>query len=711
MKPRHTFAFILLLPVFIQLLSGCSTQNALRTADQAALDIVQAGEFDTGKMWTFENPPIEYFTKTYGFTPSSDWFEHARLATVRIPGCTASFVSEDGLIVTNHHCAEGSVSKVNRDGENLLETGFYARTREEERRIPDYRAEVLALIRDVTAEVRQAYDSGTSDAEKTERRKQIVADIEKRLKDSTGLVCNVVSLYSGDRYSLYGYKRYDDVRLAFAPENSIGFFGGDYDNFTYPRYNLDVAFYRVYDDSGKPLKSEKYFRWSAHGASEGEAVFVVGNPGRTSRLRTIAQLEYNRDVVYPYNLGVRENLVKIYTRYLEQHPEKKVKLLPRLLGLTNSQKVFTGELNGLRDPNLMARKRKYEGSFVSAVLADPKLRPRYHSVWDEIASIQKKKAAIYAENSALTFRGTGRSRLFSIASDLVDYARQMQMPEGKRESKYKGTDLEKTKSSIFPTEFDPGLDKAILAYQLRSMQSMLRDEDATLNILLAGRSPEETAEELTTSCLINSKEKVDSLVSGPPDGILASTDPFITFVMATEKRSKELRAKNQELTAQEDARAQLLGKAIYDLRGPSVPPDATFTLRINDGVVKGFEYNGTIAPAFTTFYGLYDRYYSFNKKQPWSLPEAWKNPPPSFDLTTPFDFVTTNDIIGGNSGSPILNKNLEIVGIAFDGNMESLPGDFIYSEEKNRCVGVHSSAIIEALGKIYKADRIVKELK
>jgi len=695
------------------LLQGCTTTQVTMPdrSGTNGLDTVKAGLFDTGKMWTFDYPPTDYFARTYNFTPDAAWFERARLSALRVPGCSASFVSEDGLVFTNHHCARGAVDAVNRAGENLPETGFYAPTLAEERKVPGYYADQLVLIEDVTAEIQEAFDRGTTDDERIANRTQAIAALEQRYKKSTGLNCNVVTFYNAAKFSLYGYKRYTDVRLVFAPETMMGYFGGDPDNFTYPRYDLDISFFRVYDDNGQPLKASNYFRWSLGGASENEPVFVIGNPGQTNRLYTVAQLEYQRDLLYPTNFFLLDNLVRIYTEYLAKHPDKKLKYQTRLFGASNSQKLYIGRLTGLSDPVLMAKKRDFERTLKGAVAAKPALHATYSLVWNEIEKLQSEKRTIYPEMNALTMKGLGRSQYFGLASDLVDAALQMKLPEAQRARQYKGEALDSLKRRMYPTDLEPELEREFLTLQLTVMASSLGKSNISLNALLQGRTPKQAAGALLQETMISDKEKVTALLNGPPDAILNSTDPFISFVATTVDRARDLRTQYTEMNAREQARVQRLGKAMFDIYGTSIPPDATFTLRIADGVVKGMPYNGTIAPHFTTFYGLYDRYYSFGKEAPWNLPERWLNPPASFAMSTPFNFSSTNDIIGGNSGSSIINKSLEVVGIAFDGNIESLPNHVIYSEDRMRCVGVHSSGILEALEDIYKADRIVKELK
>lgn len=695
------------------LLHGCATTQVTvpERSGFRGLDTVKAGLFDTGKMWTFDFPPSDYFARTYQFKPDAAWFERARLSALRVPGCSASFVSEDGLVFTNHHCARGAVDAVNRPGENLPATGFFAATVADERKVPGYYADQLVLIEDVTEEIQKAFDRGTTDDERIANRTQAITALEQRYRKSTGLNCSVVTLYNAAKFSLYGYKRYTDVRLVFAPETMLGYFGGDPDNFTYPRYDLDISFFRVYDDNGQPLKTSNYFKWSVAGAAENEPVFVIGNPGQTNRLYTVAQLEYQRDVSYPTNFFLLDNLVRIYGQFIEKHPDKKLKYQTRLFGASNSQKLYIGRLSGLNDPMLMAKKIDFERTLKAAVAAKPRLHAAYSGVWSDIEQIQTEKRAVFAEMNALTMKGLARSQYFGLASDLVDAALQLKLPEEQRGMQYKGGALDSVKRRIYPADLEPELEREFLTLQLTVMSSALQGKNRAFTALLKGRTPAQAADALMRETILTDKEKVLALLNGNPDVILASADPIISFVAGTAPRAKDLRTRYTEMNAREQARVQMLGKAMFDVYGTSIPPDATFTLRIADGVVKGMPYNGTVAPSFTTFYGLYDRYYSFGKQDPWNLPERWVNPPASFNKSTPFNFSSTNDIIGGNSGSAIINKSLEVVGIAFDGNIESLPNHVIYSEDTMRCVGVHSSGILEALEDIYKADRIVKELR
>ena len=707
-----------LIVIILFLIAGCATSRQLQNNNSIQpdyswlnLDTVKAGKFDTGRMWTFDYPPVKYFEETYNFKPSEEWLKDVRLSALRFATyCSASFVSSDGLIMTNDHCARESVTDVSSDSENLSKNGFWAKTLENERPVPGLFVDQLVLIKDVTNEIQEEIAQGKTEEEKELNKEKAIAEIEKRESDSTGLEISVVPLYNGGRYSLYGYKRYNDVRLVFAPESELGFFGGDYDNFTYPRYDLDCSFFRVYDN-GKPLNTKHYFKWSANGAKDSEPVFVIGNPGSTNRLNTVSQLEYLRDITYPRMVDLLDELVNVYSKLIVENPDRENELRDQLLKYTNSQKAYEGMLKGLRDPILMQKKKDFEEKFKTAVKLNPKLNVLYGNLWKEISENRNDLRKIADEQFALEMNPVETSEYFTIAQEMVELAQQLKLPEDQRYYYYRGDELDTTVNEIFPEGFDYAENKQLLKEQLQLMVKYLGRDNKYVKDLIDDRSINEATDYLMSHSSLTSEEMIKELVNKGADAILDSEDPFITFIIKSENRRKILQQEASQLETQNDWLSGELGKALYDVYGTSIPPDATFTLRISDGIVKGFPYNGTIAPPITTFYGLYNRYYSFNKKSPWSLPKRWQNPPKDFDLSTPFNFVATNDIIGGNSGSPVINEKGEIVGLAFDGNIQSLPGSFIFSTEENRMVAVHSEGIIEALKDIYKANRLVDELQ
>jgi hypothetical protein len=699
--------------------AGCSSapeaQKTLTEENQnytwLNTDTIKAGRFDTGKMWTFEYAPVDYFGEEYNFTPTQEWLDKARMAALKFATwCSASFVSEDGLIMTNNHCARETITDVSKPGENLQENGFYAITLEEERKIPDLFVEQLVRIEDVTSEMQSAVDKA-DDLDKGRTEKLKMMEIEKREASSSGLRTQVTKLYNGGKYSLYYYKRYNDVRLVFTPESQLGYFGGDPDNFTYPRYNLDCTFYRVYDENGKPLKTEHYFKWSKGGAIEGEPVFVVGNPGRTNRLSTVAQLEYMRDILYPRTLDMIDGLVAIYQDLLKSNPADEEELQNKLMSYQNSQKAYGGMLAGLRDPVLMAKKRDFERSFKSKVQQDPELSNKYGGLWDKIAEVRNEMRSFDKELYAYQRHPLSTPEYFFIAEDIIDLAEELERPAAERNDELANRGIDSVVSEIYPEDINKEMQRQMLKSFVEKIYNNLGSDNPLVQKFTGGRRGEEAVNYVLNNSHLTSKEKTIALVKKGSDAVLNSDDPFIYFLQNSNQRRAELQSRSGKLTQVESAYSQSLGRALFEVYGTSIPPDATFTLRISDGVVQGFPYNGTIAPPVTTFYGLYDRYYSFKKEFPWNLPEKWKTPPAEFDMHTPFNFISTNDIIGGNSGSPIINKDGEIVGLAFDGNIQSLPGNFIFTTEENRTVAVHSEGMVEAIQDMYKATGLSEELR
>ena len=664
---------------------------------------VEPGRFDTGKMWTFENAPLDYFQREYGFTPSPAWLAHARLAALRLPNCTASFVSGSGLVMSNHHCARESASAVSKPGEDLLTKGFYAEKPQDERRVPDLYVDQLVLLRDVTSEVTSGETPGLPPDQQMGARERTIEQLEQRLSDSTHLRCDVTTLYYGGRYSLYCYRRYTDVRLVFVPEKAIGYFGGDPDNFTYPRYDLDVSFFRVYDDQQKPLKPQDFFAWSDSGAKEGDPVFVIGNPGSTSRLRTVAQLVHRRDEQYPFVVRMLESRGRILADYMTRHPDTREKHINEYFEIQNSLKSFSGELEGLRDPELMGRKVAFERKFRAAVMAKPELASQYGKLWDEIADLRGQIAKLTPTINALNQGGLLRSQTLATALSLVRYAQAVSGPMPPPDSA-----LREIRDDVAKANIDPALDGQILAAQLEDAVHLVGD-DPWLKEALGGKSPRDAAQAIVAGSIIPDSAKRVALLSQPGQ-IMTSDDPALKLVRDLLPRMRPILQQYRGLQQQEEAKTGELARALFEVYGPTVPPDATFTLRLADGVVKGYEYNGTTAPYYTTFYGLYDRHESNPNNEAFALPPRWASPPAGFDLGTPLDMVMTNDIIGGNSGSPVIDKSGKLVGLIFDGNIESLPGDFIYTDVTARAVAVHEAAIRGALRTVYRAKRIADEL-
>lgn len=671
------------------------------------LDTVKAGKWDMGKMWTFEKPPVDYFAETYNFRPSEEWFTKVRKAALRFGGgCSASFISEDGLIMTNHHCARNIVYKGQKDGEDFLRDGFYAGSDANERRIPDLFVEQLVYIEDITDKLNEALLTAKTGEEKIEIKKAKSEELIREAEEKNpGLEFQVVPLYNGGRNSLYGYKKYNDVRLVFAPDLRTAKLGGDYDNFTYPRYGLDCMFFRAYED-GKPVKTDDWFAWSEKGAEEGEATFVIGNPGSTSRINTIAQMEFERDYL---NLPVVEWLSELYKIIEDQvlnGNTENYKLIAELYSIGNGLKVYDGIYKGLQDQYLLARKKDFEKKFKAAVMADPALKNKYGHIWDEVAEGREKLKPIARELFGYNFNRRYSPELMRVASTLVTIA------ETKKQSpdKYSEAKLDSIAATLFPASLDKETQLRYLQVQVNLIIRNLSSNTELMQMMFGGKTGKEALDHLLANTKLTDKAFRNKLLKGSADDVLKSDDPLIKFILTAKKKLMEYGKINKDVLARDQVNNALLGEALFKVYGESIPPDATFTLRINDGVVKGYNYNGTTAPVKTTFYGVLDRYYSFNKRFPFNLPKIWENLPKEFDLSTPLNFITTNDIIGGNSGSPMINKEGKIVGLVFDGNIESLTADFIYTDEANRAIAVHSQGMIEAISDLYGAKALAQEI-
>lgn len=674
-------------------------------------DTVKAQKFDMGKMWTFENPPLDYFEETYNFRPSKEWLDKVQKSALKFGGgCSASFISEDGLIMTNHHCIRGLLRDLSTDEMDLLKYKFFAESQDQELKIPGLFVDQLLIIEDVTEEIKSVMAKVASESEKVSERNKKIAEIKDRSSQQhPELNFTVTSLYYGGKYSLYGYKRYNDIRLVFAPELIVSKLGGDYDNFTYPRYGFDCAFLRAYEND-KPIKTEYYFNWSTEPIYEDQPVFVVGNPGSTNRLFTVAQLEFLRDYRFGLQTPMRKELYQIYSELVEESNAEDMKLVATLFNVGNGLKVFESTYNALKDPFFMARKKDFEKNFSHDIYCDPDLTIKYGSIWKKIEDNRKEASKYAKEIFALTISPSYSPRYLLMARDLVNLAEQLKLDEDKRGENFRGEKLDKYIENIFPSNFDKNLEDKKLLLQMNVLLSNLPKSDKSLQILTDGKKGTAAVNNLLAKSEITTREKVIALAKSDPDQILASDDPFIKFVLSSRERLREMETKNKELEDADVINNQLLGEALYEVYGDAIPPDATGTLRISDGIIKGYEYNGTRAPYKTTFYGSLDRFYSFDKKFPFNLPEYWESLPEEFDLSVPLNFASTCDIIGGNSGSPVLNTNAEVVGLAFDGNMESHSGRYIYTTEANRTVSVSAEGMIEAIRNLYKVDRLYQEI-
>jgi hypothetical protein len=665
---------------------------------------------ETGKMWTFDVPPLEYWARRYNFRPSQAWLEHARLSSVRIPGCTASFVSADGLMMSNHHCARGCVQQVTRQGEDLLTNGFVAATQAEERACQGFTVDQLAEITDVTAQVNDAVPAGATADRAAALRDSATQAITDRCDAAAPKThCEVITMYRGGQYKLYRFRRWTETKLVFVPETQAASFGGDPDNFTYPRHDLDMSLLRVYED-GQPVRPEHYYRWSANGSREGELLFVVGNPGNTSRLQTIAQLEYLRDVQYPATLFSLNSQIAILLQMARESPERAAALRNNVFYLQNSQKAYLGYQSGVQDSRLLDRKRAWERDFRGRVAANPELRRQYGAAWDNIARITREQAALDARRRFYNFNTLG-SRLMSYAGQLTRLPVESPKPDTARLPAYRDANRANLERNInSPAPLDTTLEIRLLTAWFGEMARALPATDPVRRQALGTRSPEDAARAMVAANQLGTADQRRALLQGGATAVAASTDPFVRLARVIDPLSRPILTRVTALANEESQNDELVARALLAVFGNSVAPDATFSLRISDGEVRRYPSNGTFAAPYTTFAGLYDRSWGFGGESPWDLTPRWQAARERLNLATPFNAVSTNDITGGNSGSPIINRDGEIVGLIFDGNIESLPLDFIFLETTGRSVWVDSRGIVEALRHVYDAGALADEL-
>jgi hypothetical protein len=658
-------------------------------------------------MWTFNNFPSHTVGTKYGFAPSQGWLDHVRLSSLRIAeGCSASFISPRGLVMTNHHCVLECVQQLSTAGENLVQNGFTAPTAAEERKCPVFELDQLLEIRDVTAAVHGAIAGKTGAAAATAlHAKQ--AELEKSCGSDPATLCQVVSLYQGGVYDLYHFKKYTDVRLVFAPEMSVAQFGGDPDNFNFPRFDFDIGLVRVYED-GHPISSPNYLKWSASGSKDGELVFVSGNPGGTSRQLTVSQLAFERDTALPSMIPAVSERRGLLERFLTESPERAREGEEPLFFVENTYKVLFGREQALLDPEFFGTKVGEEQSLRRAVDANPRLAA-YRSAWDEIAKIQKVRANDFdAQFATGLFRN---STLLSDAITLVRSAGQRKLPNGERLPQYTDQALARIQRNLAaPVPVFKDLEALELRWIFSEARRQLGVGDPLVVKMLGKESPEQLADRLVSGTELDQAGVREQLYNGGESAIEASTDPMIVLARGIEPDLLALVKQTQsEIDAPTRAAAERIAKARFAIYGSSIYPDATFTPRVSYGVVKGFaDARGQMVQPYTTIGGLFKR---ATGAAPFNLPRSWLDAESSLNPDTPMNLCTTNDIIGGNSGSPMINKDGEVVGLIFDGNIFSIGGDYGYDAAKNRAVAVDSRALLEGLGKVYHLTRIVEEIQ
>ncbi|HSQ35440.1 MAG TPA: S46 family peptidase [Candidatus Binatia bacterium] len=660
-------------------------------------------------MWTLDNPPLKQLKEKYGFEPTAVWLEHIRLSSVRVgDGGSGSFVSPNGLVLTNHHVALGQLQKVSTPQKNYVADGFYAATAAEELPCPDLELNVLISMENVTAKVLAAVKKGMDPVKALEAKKAAIAAIESQSLKKTGLRSDVVTLYQGGEYWLYSYKKYTEVKLVFAPEQQAAFYGGDPDNFTYPRHDLDMALFRAYE-KGKPARVTHYLKWSAKGAAEGELVFVPGHPGSTNRLMTLAQLQFQREFSYPLRIKSMKRMLAVAKQYAANGPEQARQAAGMIFGIENGLKVSSGEYDGLKAAGIMEKKATQEAEFRKLINESPKWKTEYADAWDTIAAaIEKQKPRI----KDMSFRRAPGMRLGNIALQIVQYVAEIRKPDGKRLDGYHTSQLESLRFRLLsPAPVYPGMEEVMAVDSMKQMLEELGPDDPYVKACLDGKTPDEAAKALLAGTKLADPAVRKALVDGGEATVAKSDDSLIVLARKLDPMVREMRKwleDNIESIAK--PAGEKIGQARFAVYGKNAYPDATFTLRLSYGAVKGYAMNGTVAPYKTTFYGLYDRAASFDNKFPFHLPKRVADAKDKLDLATPLNFVCSGDIIGGNSGSPVINAAGEVVGLVFDGNIESFIGRFFYDDTANRTVSVHSAAMIEAMQKIYGAEKLVQEI-
>lgn len=673
-----------------------------------AAAVVAIGASAAEGMWTPDNLPLKELKEKYKFAPDAHWAEHAQRAALRLAGgCSGSFVSPTGLVLTNHHCARSCVQQLSTAEKNFVKAGFYAKDEQAEIKCPEIELNRLDTITHVTDRVRKATD-GKSGEEYSKAEKAVKSDIEKECvgSDKETTRCDVVDLYHGGVYDLYKYHRYQDVRLVFAPEEAIAFFGGDPDNFNFPRYDLDMAVLRAYEGD-KPAKVADYFPFSKNGAEENEMTVTVGNPGGTDRQLTVAELESTRDVdLIPrlFDLSERRG---IFTQFRSESAENARVAQNDLFGVENSYKALKGRLEALQDPQVFELKRKQEADLRSYVDADPARKAKYGAAWDNIA-----KAMATYRNLETPFKYTnlGGTKYFTYARTLVRAAAERQKPNAERLREFTESKLPSMTQSLFSTApVYPQFEKVKFAYALSKMREHLGTDDAFVKQVLGKESPEALSARMVDATKLGDPAVRKALWEGGAEAIAKSDDPFIKLAVQIDPETRRLRKQMEdEVDSVIDKNSELIAAARFEKYGTSVYPDATFTQRFSFGEVKGWDEKGKWVKPFTEIAGAFARATGFD---PFALPQSWLDAQKALNGKQRFNFVTTNDIIGGNSGSPMINAKGEVVGLVFDGNIHSLGGDYWFDEKLNRTVAVHSGGILEVLHKVYRAERLTKELE
>ncbi|MCL1908814.1 MAG: S46 family peptidase [Holophagaceae bacterium] len=661
-------------------------------------------------MWTFNNIPVAKLIEKYGWAPDQAWLDHVRMSSLRFPGGSGSFVSKDGLVLTNHHVGHNFIQAVSKDAD-YVKDGFVAATREQEIKVPGLRLVMLNETINITDEVEKAVPEGANESVATAARQAAIASTLQAYGLKSGLQCEVITLFQGGEYWIYGYKTFQDVRLVACPEYQIAAFGKDDDNFTWPRHDLDFALFRVYEDD-KPYQPQHHLKWSAEGTKNGGLTFVSGHPGSTSRLFTVAQMEYNRDVYYPQVLSMLETNVARLREIARSGPEGERQVSAQLMGMENSLKALTGYYKGLLDVEQMAKVRTTEEELIAKVKADPKLAALAGDSWDKIAKAVKDRDSFNKENQYINL---GSAPTLFLAVNYIRSLKEAARPVEDRMQGYKSdSELAAIKDAFVkgPQE-DPAKEVSPFAEYLASTQKELGEQHPFVATILEGKSAEDVAKQALGGTEFQNESTRNSLVDGGLVALSASKDPLVALACRIEPYMSNFRRLSLSVGSIISDNAARIAKARFDVYGHDVYPDATFSLRLSYGSVETFPMEGTLAQPFTTFYGMYDRAEAWGPEArwgSWSLPERWDNARGTINLKTPYNFITNNDITGGNSGSPLVDQKGELVGLAFDGNIHSLAGTYYFDPKMNRTIAVDSRSIIEALNNVMHGQHLVTEI-
>ena len=682
------------------------------------LILIAAPAFSDGGMWTFQEFPHALLKREHGTDVSPAWLDRVRTATIRLSNCTASFVSRDGLILTNHHCGAACLDEHSSKEHNLLAEGFLARTRDKELKCGTQIADVLMQMEDITAQVNAA-TQGLSDQAANDKRKATMTQLEQQCeqdgKKAKGgpFKCETVDLYEGGQYWMYKYHRYSDVRMVFAPERAIAAFGGDPDNFQFPRWDLDMSVLRAYGPDGKPAATPNFLSINPAGPQAGDLVFVSGHPGSTSRLLTVAELETQRDIILPRWLLRAAELRGRLIQFGKSSPEAARIVEDPLNTLENVIKVRRKLLDALLDERLMQAKRKDEAALRAQVAADPQLAQALGDPWASIAKAQQREEQLYLPYVWIE-QGAGLGagypgKLFGYARTLVRAAAERTKPNTERLREYSDAALPRVEQRLVaPVPVYPELEKINLSFSLERMREWMGPDAPIVRQLLSHDSPDTLAAKLVDGTQLSDPAVRKRLWDGGAAAVEASTDPLIVLARSVDAEARAARKSYEdEVEAPETAAAEKIARARFKVFGTSEPPDANFTLRLNFGTVQGWQEGDHAVPPFTQLAQLYTR---ATGQDPFRVPEAWLSAKPALNMETRFNLSTNNDIVGGNSGSPLINAKGEIVGLMFDGNIHSIAGDYWFDPQLNRAVAVDPQIIFEGLRKVYKASELLSEL-